>query len=162
MTIEIIIVVCLILLGIALLMAEIFLLPGITVAGVGGAIMLIGSIVYAFYYMGNTAGYITIGANIIVGAGSFIFLIKSKTMDRIALDTDIDATVEQPEIAHLVIGQKGITLSRLNPIGKAEFDNQYIVEAKSVTGEFIDTDQEVEIVKIEKNSVLVQSTNQEN
>lgn len=159
MTLEIIIIICLIVLGVALLMAEIFLLPGITVAGFGGGIMLIGSIVYAFYYLGETAGYITIGANVIIGIGAFLFLIKSKTLDHIALKTDIEAKVDQPEIAKLSVGQKGITISRLNPIGKAEFEGQYIVEAKSITGEYIDEQEEVEIIKLDNTSVLVQPTN---
>jgi len=154
MTLGIIIIVCLILLGVALLMAEIFLLPGITVAGFAGGLLMIGSIVYAFYYMDAPAGYITIGANIIVSIIAFIFLIKSNTLDRIALKTDIESKVDQPEIQHLTIGDQGIALSRINPIGKAEFGN-IIVEAKSITGEFIDVEEQIEIVKIEKTNVHV-------
>lgn len=160
MTIGIIIIVCLILLGVTLLMAEIFLLPGITVAGFAGGIFMIGSIVYAFYYLNTTAGYITIAANILVSAVAFVFLIKSGTMERIALKTDIVSKVEQPEIAQLNTGDKGIALSRINPIGKAEFGN-IIVEAKSVTGEFIDVDKKIEIVKVEKTNVLVQIITEE-
>lgn len=155
MTLEIIIIIFLILLGVALLMAEIFLLPGITIAGFGGAIMLIGSIVYAFYYLGETAGYVTIGTNVVIGVGAFTFLVKSKTLDHIALKTDIDAKVDQPMISKLAVGQRGIAVSRLNPIGNAEFDGQYVVEAKSINGEFIDAEEEVEIVKLETMSVLV-------
>lgn len=157
MAIEIIIVVFLILLGVALFLAEVFLLPGITIAGIAGGIMLIGSIAYAFYYMGETAGYITIAANVIITVAAFIFIMKSNALNHIALKTDIDATVDQTEILQLQAGQVGVTLSRLNPIGKAEFDSQYIVEVKSITGEFIDEGENIQIVKIEKSSVLVQA-----
>lgn len=160
MTIEIIIILFLILLGVGLFLAEVFLLPGITIAGIAGGIMLIGSIAYAFYYMGETAGYITITANVIITAAAFIFIMKSNALNHIALKTDIEATVDQTEIRQLQIGQIGITLSRLNPIGKAEFDNQYIVEVKSITGEFIDEGENVQIVKIEKSSVMVQTVPQ--
>ncbi|SHF64261.1 NfeD family protein [Dysgonomonas macrotermitis] len=155
MTVEIIIIVCLILVGVALLLAEIFLLPGITVAGIAGGVMMVGSIVYAFYYVGPTTGYITIAANIVIGVGAFIFVIKSNALDHIALKTDIESVVEQPEIQKLSVGQKGIALSRLNPIGKVEFNDESTVEAKSVTGEFIDAGEWVEIVHIDKSSVLV-------
>lgn len=160
MTVEIIIIVFLIILGVGLLAAEVFLLPGITIAGIAGGLMLIGSIAYAFYYINETAGYITIAANIIISVAAFLFILKSNALNHIALKTDIDATVDQTEILQLNIGQIGITLSRLNPIGKAEFDNQYTVEVKSITGEFIDEGENVQIVKIEKSSVMVQSVPQ--
>lgn len=160
MAIEIIIIIFLILLGVGLFLAEVFLLPGITIAGIAGGVMLIGSIAYAFYYMGETAGYITIAANIVITAAAFIFIIKSNALNHIALKTDIEATVDQTEIKQLQEGQTGVALSRLNPIGKAEFENQYIVEVKSVTGEFIDEGENVQIVKIEKSSVMVQPVHQ--
>lgn len=160
MTVEIIIIVFLIILGVGLLAAEVFLLPGITIAGIAGGLMIIGSIAYAFYYINETAGYITIAANIIISVAAFLFILKSNALNHIGLKTDIDATVDQSEILQLTIGQTGITLSRLNPIGKAEFDNQYIVEVKSITGEFIDEGENVQIVKIEKSSVMVQSVPQ--
>lgn len=160
MAIEIIIIIFLILLGVGLFLAEVFLLPGITIAGIAGGVMLIGSIAYAFYYMGETAGYITIAANILITAAAFIFIMKSNALNHIALKTDIEATVDQTEIKQLQEGQTGVALSRLNPIGKAEFNNQYIVEVKSVTGEFIDEGENVQIVKIEKSSVMVQPVHQ--
>lgn len=158
MTIEIIIVIFLILLGIALLLAEIFFLPGVTIAGFAGGLSLLGGIVYAFVYLGNTAGFITIGLSTVLGVGSFVYLIKSDTMDRIALKTDIEATVDQTELKQLQIGDKGKSVSRLNPIGKAQFGN-IVVEAKSVNGEFIDENLLIEIVKIESSNVLVQTIN---
>lgn len=156
MTVEIIIVAFLIILGVGLFAAEVFLLPGITIAGIAGAAVLIGSIAYAFYYMGDTAGYITIAANVIITIATFTFIMKSNALNHIALKTDIEATVDQTEIRELRAGQIGVTLSRLNPMGKAEFDDQYIVEVKSITGEFIDENKNVQIVKIEKSTVLVQ------
>lgn len=156
MTLGIIIISCLILLGVALMMAEIFLLPGITVAGFAGGILMIGSIVYAFYYMNATVGYITIAANAVIGLGAFFYLIKSNTLDRIALNTNIDSKVDHTEIDHLHPGDKGIALSRINPIGKAEF-GENIVEVKSFTGEFIDTEEHLVIMRIENTSVWVQT-----
>lgn len=157
MAVEIIIITFLILLGVALLAAEVFLLPGVTVAGIAGGIMLIGSIAYAFYFMGETAGYITIAGNVVVSIAAFIYILKSNALDRIALNTDIESTIEPSEVLQLNKGQIGIALSRLNPMGKAEFDEQYIVEVKSLTGEFIDEGEHVQIVQIEKSHILVQS-----
>ncbi|MEN9918673.1 MAG: hypothetical protein RL662_1109 [Bacteroidota bacterium] len=159
MTLGIIIITCLILLGVALMMAEIFLLPGITIAGLGGGMLMILSVVYAFYYVNDTVGYITIAANIILGVGAFMFLIKSNALDRIALNTNIDATVDQTEIKQLEIGYTGVALSRLNPMGKASF-RDLIVEVRSITGEFIDAEMPIEIVKIENSNVYVDAVHQ--
>lgn len=160
MTLGIIIIACLILLGVALMMAEIFLLPGITIAGFAGGILMIGSIVYAFYYMTPTVGYITIGANMVAGLGTFFYLIKSNTLDKIALKTDIDSKIDQPEVKELNPGDKGVALSRINPIGKAEFGTN-VVEVKSFTGEFIDAEEKLIIMRIENMSVWVQTINNE-
>ncbi|MFR9165618.1 MAG: NfeD family protein [Dysgonomonas sp.] len=158
MAIEIIIVAFLIILGIALLMAEIFLLPGITIAGIAGGISILGGIVYAFTSMGNTAGFITIGVSAVAGCGTFVYLIKSNAINKIALKTDIESKVDQSELQKVKIGDIGKAISRLNPIGKADF-NDTIVEAKSFTGEFIDEGAEIEIVKVDSSNVLVQEVN---
>lgn len=157
MVLDIVIICALLLLGVALLMAEIFLLPGITIAGIAGAVALISSVVYAFIYMGDTAGYITMAISVIATVGTIIYLIKSKAMDRIALTTNIDGTVDQTDIKKIAVGDRGITASRLNPIGKASFGD-VVVEAKSIDGEYIDEDVEVEVIKVEHN-VLVQRVN---
>ena len=154
MTIDIIIVIVLVILGIALLLAEIFLLPGITIAGIAGSLSLGGGIVYAFMGVGNTAGFVTIASSIVLFAGTFIFLIKSNTMSQIALNTDIEAKVDQSDLKLVKVGDVGKTISRLNPIGKAEF-NGIIVEAKSITGEFIEERMSVVIVKVETYNILV-------
>lgn len=159
MAIDIIILLILVLLGLVLIMLEIFLLPGITIAGIAGGIILIGAIVYAFYYIGENAGYITILSSAILGVAAFIFLIKSKTLDHIALKTDITSKVDQSDKLQIKEGDKGVTLSRINPIGKAEFENQLVIEVKSFTGEFIDTEVNIEVVKTDSSSILVQPCN---
>lgn len=153
MVLDIVIIGVLVIIGIALLMAEIFLLPGFTIAGIAGGASLIAAVVYAFTYVGATAGYMTIGVSILATAGFFVYLVKSKAMDRIALQTDIDSTVDQTDIKTVSQGDKGVTESRLNPIGKASF-NGVTVEAKSIGGEYIDEGVAVVAVKIESN-VLV-------
>jgi len=159
MIIEIAIIVFLIGLGVALLMAEIFFLPGITVAGIAGIISLIGGVVYAFLYVGDTAGFITIGASVILSGLAFVYLIKSNAMSRIALKTDIEAKVDQSELRKIKVGDKGECISRLNPIGKAEFDG-VVVEAKSANGEFIDAGEIVRVVKVESYNVWVELINE--
>ncbi|MDR1808991.1 MAG: hypothetical protein LBR34_01115 [Prevotella sp.] len=154
MALEIVIVIFLALLGIALLLAEIFFLPGITVAGIAGALSLAGGIIYAFAYLGSVGGFMTVIASIVLFAAAFAYLIKSNVMADIGLKTDIEATVDQTELLQLKVGDEGQAVSRLNPIGKAEF-NGLGVEAKSVTGEYINEGEPIVIVKIDTCNVLV-------
>ena len=58
-------VVLLVLAGVALLLMEMFLLPGFGIAGVSGFGCLLAAIVVAYIWIGRMAGYITLAA----GAG---------------------------------------------------------------------------------------------
>ena len=154
MTFDLIIVSLVILLGIIFLLAEIFLLPGLTVSGIAGFIFLVGGIAYAYMYMGTRAGNFTLVISTFLLLGSFLYFIKSKSLRRIALTTNIDAKVDTSDLLKIKKGDIGITQSRLNPIGKV-FINGLTVEAKSIDGEMIDEDTEVEVIKVDWSNILV-------
>lgn len=59
MLLDIAIIVFLMVAAILLILAEIFLLPGITLAGIGGAIFAIGGVVFA-YTVGIWVGHLTL------------------------------------------------------------------------------------------------------
>ena len=129
MTFDLIIVTLVILLGIVFLLAEIFLLPGITVSGIAGFIFLVGGITYAYMYMGVVAGNLALLISVFLLLGSILYFIKSKSLRRISLTTNIDAKVDTSDLKKISVGDVGITQSRLNPIGKV-FINNLTVEAK--------------------------------
>ena len=91
----------------------------------------------------------------------FLYFIKSKSLRRIALTTNIDAKVDNSDLLKINKGDIGITQSRLNPIGKV-FINDLTVEAKSIDGEMIDEDTEVEVIKVEWSNILVSKTKAKN
>ena len=154
MTFDLIIVAVVILLGVIFLLLEIFLLPGITVSGIAGFVFLLGGIAYAYMYMGPVAGNISLLIAGLLLAGSFIYFIKSKSLRRISLTTNIDSKVDTSDLNKINVGDEGITQSRLNPIGKV-FINNLIVEAKSINGEMIDEDTEVVVNKVDWSNILV-------
>ena len=153
---DIIIIVFLMVVSILLIIAEIFLLPGITIAGIAGALFAIGGVSYA-YSVGVITGNITLASSIVSFGGLFLWLVRSNSFSRVSLKTDIESTVESPRDMELNVGDKGITLSRLAPIGKARFNN-ITVEAKSL-GEFIDENTPVTIKQIEGYNVVVEIKN---
>ena len=89
-----ILVVLLVLAGVALLLMEMFLLPGFGIAGISGFACLIGSVVVAWIYLGRLAGYITLGACVLLSGLAIWGFLRSRALDKMALDTKIDGHVE--------------------------------------------------------------------
>ena len=129
---QLIILVFVMLAAVLLGLAEIFFLPGLTLAGIGGVLFATGGLYWA-YSMGMLVGNITL----IVSA--IVFVMDSR------LESSRDLGIKD--------GDEGIALSRLAPIGKAQFGD-ITVEAKSET-EFIDEKTPVVIVRVEGYNVIV-------
>lgn len=154
MTLHIIVVISVIVLGILFLLIEIFLLPGISIAGIAGAIFLVGGIIYSYMFLGSTAGNISLAASAVALGLTFFGLLKSKSLDRISLNTNIDAKVDNSYLLKIAAGDTGVAISRLNPIGKI-LVNDIIAEGKSFDGEFIEENTEIVVTKVETYNVLV-------
>ena len=89
----------LVLVGIGLLLAEMFLLPGFGIAGICGLGSLVAAVVIA--YMKLTvlwawAGHVTLAASVILCSIAVWIFIKSKAMDKMALDTKIEGGIDMP------------------------------------------------------------------
>ena len=138
-------------------MIEIFLLPGISIAGIAGIIFLIGGIVFAFTYIGSTAGTITLIASVVLIAVTFVLLLRSKSLKKIALNTEITSTVDNSDFKNINVGDKGVTISRLNPMGKVMVNN-VIVEAKTYDGGMIDEETEIIVEKVESMNIIVRKS----
>ena len=156
MILDVAIIAFLIAIAIILLLLEIFFLPGITIAGVGSAIFAVGGILYA-YGISSQAGHITLIASIVAFAVLFVYMVRGKTFQKIALNTDIDAKVTSARDLNIKPGDEGVTISRLAPIGKARFNNT-TVEAKS-TGEFIDENVAIVALRVDGYNVTVAMKN---
>lgn len=154
MAIEFIIIMAAILLGIVLLLVEIFFLPGIGIAAVLGVASTIGGIVYAYIEMGSTVGTITLLVSALIFGGLFYWMLKSDMMHRIGLKTDIDSKVDNSDLNRIEVGQQGRSISRLNPIGKVMIGD-VMVEGKSFDGAFINENRPVEAIKIDGFRVIV-------
>ena len=150
---ELLIVIVLCLVGVLLILAEIFLIPGITFAAVAGIAASIGGIYYAFSRLGVAAGFIALFAVLLVITIACIYLVKSKAMDHIALKTDIDSTITTGEELNVVVGDEGIALSRLNPIGKVQVKNT-IMEGKSMD-DYIDERTPIVVTCVSPSQLIV-------
>ena len=89
----------LVLFGVGLLLAEMFLLPGFGIAGIFGLASLVAAVVIA--YMKLTvlwawAGHVTLAACVVLCGIAIWVFVKSRAMDKMALDTKIEGGVDMP------------------------------------------------------------------
>ncbi len=153
---SIVYVILLVIFGLLFLVAELLLLPGVSV----GAILALvsdGSAVWlAFHHLGTTGGVIVIVLIIVLSLITTLISLRSKTWQRFSLEQKIHSS-NMPVMPdeQLKIGDRGTTLSRLAPMGKIEI-NGATYEAKTM-GEYVDQRQEVEVLGFENSNVIVKT-----
>ncbi|RXQ96801.1 hypothetical protein EO244_03985 [Ancylomarina salipaludis] len=147
------IIILLIVFGVVLLLLEFFVLPGITIAGIGAIVMMLGGIYLSYHHYGSTIGHLTVLGAVVFSLLTLWLALKSGTWNKIMLKTEIDSTVEKLDDNLVQVGDKGICLSRLAPMGQVRINN-HIVEAKS-TGSYVDEKTPVEVIKIVDKIIVV-------
>ena len=149
-------IIVLIVIGIALMVVEVVVLPGITISGIAG-VLLIGCGVYlTFKWFGNTAGVIALVGTSILFIIFLIYALRAKTWDRLSLHSEIDGKVNVVDTNDIKTGDQGMTVSRLAPIGKILIHGK-IMEGKSEFG-LIDENREIEVVHVNESTVIVQES----
>lgn len=154
---DILIIASLIIAGLILFIIEVFLLPGISIAGIISAVCLLYANYYAFDTMGTLPGCITLAISAIGVIAITIWFMRSKTVDKLSLKKTIDYKPEPLKGLNLKAGDEGIALTRLALIGNAEF-NGNIIEVRS-TGDFIDEKSKIRIERIRDGIVMVEKAN---
>ena len=146
-------VVLLILLGVFFLVVELIFLPGVTlgtilsVASYGAAIYL------AFDRFGFVGGMITLFVVVALSLVATVVSLRAKTWQRLALNDKVDGKSQESPAMAVGVGDKGVTISRLSPMGKVQIAGK-LYEAKS-GGEYIDQRTEVEVVGFENSNIIV-------
>lgn len=154
---DILIIASLIIAGLILFIIEVFLLPGISIAGIISAICLLYANYYAFDTMGTLPGCITLAISAIGVIAITVWFMRSKTVDKLSLKQTIDYKPEPLKGLNLKAGDEGIALTRLALIGNAEFDGN-IIEVRS-TGDFIEEKSRIRVNRIRDGIVLVEKAN---
>lgn len=153
MTLDIIIIIALILVALVLMVIEMLLIPGFGIAGLGA----IGAFGYANYYafteIGNLAGFITLTSTLFLAIVIIVFVLRSRSMDKLALNKNIDSTVANEASKAVRVGDTGVTITRLALIGNALI-NDNIIEVKSCDG-FLDENTPVIVERIVENVIMV-------
>lgn len=93
---DILLVVFCIIIGVALLVVELFLLPGFGIAGFTGFASLAAAVALAYIKLSATypmAGHITLCASVLLTVIAIYAFYKSRAIEKMALDTTIDSSV---------------------------------------------------------------------
>jgi membrane-bound ClpP family serine protease len=144
----------LILLGIFLFTVEFLLVPGITIAGIGGAILMGLAVYFAYSGHGNTVGNYTLVATLVFTVAGGAYVLRAKTWQRLALNKNIESKVEVGlEGNRVKVGDRGESITRMAPIGKVMI-NGLAVEGKSQSG-FLDPHTPVQVIKVLNTQVIV-------
>lgn len=150
---ETLIIIGLLMLGIILFLIEIFVIPGISIAGIGAIITFFYACYYAFTEISVTAGIISIVASALCCITMLIWVIKSKALDRVALKKSINSSVDNSNERSIMVGDAGITITRLALIGMADIKGK-VVEVKSADG-YLNEKTNIMVDRIEGGTILV-------
>lgn len=166
----------LIVVGLALLGLEIFVIPGTTVAGVIGALAVMAGVIMAFvgeptsspFFARelkrgiNALGY-SIGGAVVVGTGLFMLLRRTRAWKRFTLERSPDEGPPAPvgvgaqaPAEEALIGSGGTTTTALRPEGEVDIDGRRL-PARADRG-YLDNDMPIIVVGVDGPRVLVAAT----
>jgi membrane-bound serine protease (ClpP class) len=156
------------LVGVLLLLAEVFVTPGFGVAGITGLIMVLGSLMAAL--IGNVGLHFPAGGQIAQAAATLAaalvllvvlavslgrFLPRSQRFGKLILSPELSSSegYTSAETDTSLLGQTGKTLTDLRPSGAAEINGRRVdVIAQST---FIDEGTTIEVVDVHGSRVEV-------
>jgi membrane-bound ClpP family serine protease len=154
---EFAIVISIIVLGLLIIMAEIFLIPGTSIVGILGLIVILIGIGFGYSELGRTKGHYVLAGSFISTGILLYYGFKAYTSQKFSLKETIDGRVNILEAGKLNIGDEGITVTLLRPAGKVNIKNE-MWEAFSID-DIIQADVAIKIVKIEQNKIFVKPIN---
>mgnify|MGYP001110014604 CR=1 FL=1 len=151
------VIIFLIVIGIILFYVEFLIVPGVTIAGIAGAILVMVGIYFGYKEYGTPTGHYILGVTALASIFSMILMLQSKTWEKVGLASIIEGRTSSSLDAELKIGDKGETVTRLNPYGKVLINNKFY-EAKSSEA-FLDPKTKIEVKKIDRSQLIVKPLN---
>lgn len=155
--------------GILLLAAEIFIIPGFGIAGISGIVLIVGGLVMSLLdnkdfsfegveqvEVGKAALTVLVG---LVGGFAFTIWFSNKIghkgiLRKVALHTDLTSAISFPDLSHLV-GQEAVAATVLRPSGKIRIGEE-LYDGVSEYG-FIEKGAHVKIVRFENAQLYVEN-----
>ena len=154
---ELLIPIVLILVGLLLIVVEVYLVPGFNVLGVLGAVMIVFAVAMAFSEAGMAGGLGAFALAAVLTGGTFTWMWRSGAWDRFVLETNLrrdDGDVaRESEQRSRYLGKTGVAMTPLRPTGVAEIDGERIEVVTE--GDFIAAGSRVKVVAMDRRRYFV-------
>ena len=151
-------------LGVGLILVEVFVLPGFGVAGISGIILMFGSIFYVFKsaYQFETAILAFSSVIVLTAAGviaAFYLFPKTRAWKHFALATEMSSDIGYhsagDEDFQSYIGQIGTAITPLRPAGTIRLGGKRVDVLTA--GDFIASETPVKVIEVEGSKVFVEA-----
>lgn len=149
-----IVIILLLVFGLGFIIAEIIFIPGTTLVGLLGLVFTIAGIVISYLSYGSSAGTWVLLLSLFIGVGTLVYSFKSGIWNKFALKGSSNSKFNEGTMEELQVGEEGLTVSSLRPIGKAEF-NEQTYEVRTL-GNALDPGTRVRIISIKENKIYVE------
>ena len=154
---EFLIPIALILVGLGLILVEVYLVPGFNVVGLFGFIVVLFAIGYVFSEAGILGGIYAIIGTAVAGGGLFYWVWTSGAWERFILVTSLsggagDADGESDNRSKY-LGRTGVAITPLRPTGVVSIDGERIEVVTE--GEFIASGSTVRVVAMDRRRFFV-------
>ena len=152
------------LIGVGLMVLEVFVIPGFGVAGILGIIMMLGSVFFVFDQVHEfSTAVLWLSISVILTSALVIFaaffLPETRLFQRFALSTVMDTEMgyhsSSAEDFQAYLGESGTALTPLRPSGTARIGDKR-VDVVTV-GDFIAQNSSVKVVEVEGPKVFVEA-----
>ena len=149
------IVILLIIIGIALLVLEVLVIPGVGVVGFVGFAMMVAGVWISYTDIGIAEGNTVLISTVLLNVIGVVLMLRSKTWKNAMLKTQIRGKVNVVDTDKIKEGDRGVSVSRCTPMGKARINN--ILLEVSSQSEFIDEGTDIEVFMIKGNKVYIKT-----
>lgn len=154
---ELLLPIVLIIIGVALIVAEVYLIPGLNLVGVLGALMVLFAVGIAFVQVGMLGGVMALVSAMGLTGGAFWWLWTSGAWDRFILianlKPDEKLVAREGEQRARYLGKSGTAITPLRPTGIAEIEGDRIEVVTE--GDFISAGSAIKVVAMDRRKHFV-------
>lgn len=143
----------LIIAGLLFVLLEVLVIPGTTVVGIAGFVLIVFSVWEGYRVFGAPTGHFILAGTVVLSILTIVVAFKSNTWNRLMLKTEISGRVNEIDTEKVHEGDVGKAVSRITPAGKAVINDEFF--EVHTNGDFIDQEMEIVVTQIVDNKIFV-------